>query len=157
MTHTVAPLDLGEPALKVACFQLWVHGRQFPGSEDDDDGNWLRVTAHCGASGASIWAEGAILMVTDIAGFGNQCAAMLGGDCKAAVLDPLEPELRVSIETADLLGHLRAQVDITPDHLAQAHRFEFEVDQSYLRGIIQQCLAIVKEYPIRGTRSSTGA
>jgi hypothetical protein len=34
-------------------FQLWVHGRQFSEAHDYDDGNWLRVTAHCGASGAS--------------------------------------------------------------------------------------------------------
>lgn len=97
-----------------------------PESKDYDDGNWLRVTSHCGASGASVWAQGAILMVTDIAGFGDQCAAMLGGDRKSAALDPFEP--------IDRLGHLRVQVEVTPDHLAQAHRFEFEVDQSYLPG-----------------------
>lgn len=156
MNQKVTPPDLGEPALRVAGFQLWVHGREFPESEDYDDGNWLRVTAHCGASGASVWAQGAILMVTDIAGFGHQCAAILGGDGKSAALDPLEPELKVSLESADLLGHLRATVEITPDHLAQAHRFEFEVDQSYLPSIIQQCSAIVKEYPIRGMRDRKG-
>ena len=36
--------------MKVAGFQFWVHDRQFPEAEDADDGNWLRVTAHCGAS-----------------------------------------------------------------------------------------------------------
>lgn len=152
MSEKVTPADLGEPDLKVAGFQLWVHGRQFPQSEDYYDGNWLRVTAHCGASGASVWAQGAILMVTDIAGFGDQCAAMLGGDSTSAALDPLEPEMKVLLETGDRLGHVRARVEITPDHLAQAHRFEFEVDQSYLPGIIQQCSAIVREYPIRGQR-----
>ena len=152
MSENVTPVDLGEPALKVAGFQLWVHGRALPESQDYYDGNWLRVTAHCGASGASVWAQGAILMVTDIAGFGDQCVAMLAGDSKSAALDPLEPEVKVSLEAADRLGHIRAQVEITPDHLAQAHRFDFEVDQSYLPGIIQQCTAIVKEYAIRGQR-----
>ena len=156
MSQKTTLADLGEPDLKVAGFQLWVHGRQFPESEDYYDGNWLRVTAHCGASGASVWVQGAILMVTDIAGFGNQCAAMLAGDGKSAVLDPFEPELRVSLETADPLGHVRGQVEITPDHLTQTHRFEFEVDQSYLPGIIEQCSAIVREYPIRGTRDRKG-
>ena len=150
MSEKLIPADFGEADLNVAGFQLWVHGRQFPESEDYYDGNWLRVTAHCGASGASVWAQGAILMVTDIAGFGDQCAAMLCGDSKSADLDPLEPELKVSLEAAGRLGHVRAQVEITPDHLAQAHRFEFEVDQSYLPGIIQQCLAIAQEFPIRG-------
>lgn len=156
MSQKVTPADLGEPDLNVAGFQLWVHGRQFPESEDYYDGNWLRVTAHCGASGASVWAQGAILMVTDIAGFGDKCAAMLSGDTKSAALDPLEPELKVSLEAADGLGHVRAQVEITPDHLLQAHRFEFGVDQSYLPGIIRQCSEIVQEYPIRGHQDQKG-
>jgi hypothetical protein len=144
--------DLGKPDLKIAGFQLWVHGRQFPESEGYYDGNWLRVTAHCGASGASVWANGAILMVTDIAGFGDKCAALLSGGIKAATLAPFEPELKVWLEAADRLGHLRAQVEITPDQLTQAHRFEFEVDRSYLPAIIRQCSAITQEYPIRGQR-----
>jgi hypothetical protein len=153
MTQKITPADFGEPALRVAGLQLWVHGRQFPKSDDSDDGNWLRVTAHCGASGASVWTQGAILMVTDIAAFGNQCAAMLGGNGNSAALAPAEPDLKVSLETADSLGHVRALVEITPDHLAQAHRFEFEIDHSHLPGIIQQCSAIMREHPTRGTPS----
>ena len=148
--------DLGPPDLKVAGFQLWVHGRQFPQAEDYYDGNWLRITAHCGGSGGSIWVQGAVLMVTDVAGFGDQCAAMLRGDSDSAVLDPLEPELKVSLWVADRLGHLRTHVEITPDHLAQSHRLEFDLDQSYLPEIIKQCAAIVQEYPVRGTRDQTG-
>ena len=144
------PEHLGEPALKVAGFQLWIHGRQFPELYDYDDGNWLRATAHCGASGASIWADGAIVMVTDIFGFGAGCEAMLRGEASLAVLDPCEPELRVLLETADRLGHIRAQVEITPDHLSQSHKMEFQIDQSYLAGIIRQCSAILRDYPVRG-------
>ena len=155
MTQNVTPADLGEPSLKVAGLQLWVQGRQFPESQDYHDGNWLRVTAHCGASGASVWVQGAILMVTDIARFGDACAAMHRSDSKSAALDPLEPELLVSLEVTDRIGHVRALVEITPDHLAQAHRFEFEVDQSYLPCIIRQCSAIVQEYPIRGRRDGS--
>jgi hypothetical protein len=156
MSQKVTPADLGEADLRVAGFQLWVHGRQSPESEDYYDGNWLRVTAHCGASGASVWAQGAILMVTDIAGFGDASAAMHRGDSKSAALDPLEPELKVSLEATDRVGQVRALVEITPDHLAQAHRFEFEIDQSYLPGIIRQCSAIVQEYPIRGQQDGSG-
>ncbi|MCU0224951.1 MAG: hypothetical protein MUF27_12980 [Acidobacteria bacterium] len=156
MSQKLTPADLGEPDLKVAGFQLWVHGRQFPDAEDYYDGNWLRVTAHCGASGASVWAQGAILTVTDIAGFGDQCAAMLSGGTNTAALDPLELELKVSLEAADGLGHVRAQVELSPDHLLQAHRFEFAVDQTYLPGIIRQCAEIVEEHPIRGQQDREG-
>jgi hypothetical protein len=156
MSETLTPYDLGDPDLKVAGFQLWVHGRQFPEAEDYDDGNWLRVTAHCAALGASVWAQGAILMITDIAGFGDRCTALLSGDTTSAALDPLEPELKLSLHAVDRLGHVRAQVEITPDHLLQAHRFQFEVDQSYLPGIIRQCSKIVQEYPIRGKQDQKG-
>jgi hypothetical protein len=152
MTQVLTPTDLGEPDLRVAGLRLWVHGRQFPEAEDAYDGNWLRVTAHCGASGASVWAQGAILMVTDVAGFGDGCTAMLGGKSKTAALTPLEPDLKVTLESTDSLGHVRAHVEITPDHVWQSHRFEFEVDQSYLPGIITQCSDFVSEYPSRGTR-----
>lgn len=156
MTQKLTPTDLGEPDLKVAGFQLWVHGRQFPEAEDHYDGNWLRVTAHCGASGASVWAQGAILMVTDIAGFGDGCAAMLSGEMKSAALTPFEPELKVSLEASDSVGHVRAKVEITPNHLLQSHRFEFAVDQSYLPSIIKQCSEIVQEYQIRGQQGREG-
>lgn len=143
-------VELGAPDLNVAGFQLWVHGREFPGAHDYDDGNWLRVTAHCGGMGASVWASGAILMVIDIANFGDGCASMLRGESSMAELEPIEPELKVALEVADRLGHLHAKVEITPLYLWQAHWFQFEIDQSYLPGIVQQCAEIVRKYPIRG-------
>jgi len=39
---------LGMPDLKLEGLQIWIHGRQFPDAADYWDGNWLRVTAHCG-------------------------------------------------------------------------------------------------------------
>jgi len=156
MSQKLTPADLCKPDLKVGGLQLWVHGRQFPEADDYDDGNWLRVTAHCGASGDSVWVQGSILMVTDIVGFGDQCDAMLRGDASSAALAPLEPELALSIEIADRLGHIRAQVEITPDHLAQSHKMEFDIDQSYLPDIIKECSAIAQEYPIRGLPDRNG-
>jgi hypothetical protein len=52
--------DLGAPDLKLEGLQIWVHGRQFPDLHDYWDGNWLRVTAHCGGSGASVFTTGSI-------------------------------------------------------------------------------------------------
>jgi hypothetical protein len=147
---------LGEPDLKVVGFQLWVHGRESPDAHDYDDGNWLRVTAHCGASGASVWVQGAVVMVTDIERFRRECEALYEGRGNSARMDPLEPELRVSVETLDQAGHLRVRVEITPDHLSQSHRMDFEIDQSYLPDVVRQCSAIVQQHPIRGnpTRSA---
>lgn len=150
MSQRLTPEDLGSPNLKVAGLHLWVHGRQFPDADDYWDGNWLRITAYCGASGAQVLIQGAIVTIQDIAGFGDQCDAMLRGTATSVLLDPFEPELRVSLEAVGGLGHIRVAVDITPDHLAQSHRMEFEIDQSYLPGIIEQCSAINRAYPVRG-------
>ena len=52
---------LGDPDIKIAALKIWVHGRQFEDAQDYWDGNWLRVTAHCGADGGSALAHGSIL------------------------------------------------------------------------------------------------
>lgn len=146
------PSNLGDPDLKIAGFQLWVRGRQYPESEDFHDGNWLVATAHAGAAGASVWVEGPILMVQDVAKFVAECEAMHRGEAPSATLEPAEPELKVVLEASDGLGHFRVRVDITPDPLHQAHRFEFEIDQSDLPGIVGQGLAILREYAVRGAK-----
>jgi hypothetical protein len=157
LMERVSSKELGPPAVKIAGFQLWVHGRQFPEADDADDGNWLRVTGHCGASGASVWVQGALLMVTDIERFGQECQRLYDGKADGATIEPFEPELRVKVETTDRLGHIRANVEITPDHLAQTHRMQFEIDQSYLPAIIEQCAAVVRSYPIRGRTGAAEA
>ncbi len=150
----VTPEDLGTPDLKAAGLQLWVHGRQFPDATDYYDGNWLRVTAHCGASGASVWTSGSILLVQDLVGWANQCEALEHGQRDEAELAPMEPELKVVVRRADRLGHFTMRVSITPDHMTQEHSFSFEIDQTFLPGIQRQCRAIAARFPIRGMEST---
>ena len=61
-----------------------------------------------------------------------------------AMFEPLEQDLRISLDATDRLGHIRSHVDITPDHLAQTHRVEFEIGQSDLPAIVQECTAVVQ-------------
>lgn len=143
-------VNYGKPDLEIEGFQLWVHGRQFPESQDHYDGDWLRVTVHCGARGADVWAAGSLLTVTELDAFGKECEELLGGRIDTARLDPLEPALDVVIARSDLLGHFTPAVNITPDHLKQEHRFEFETDQTYIREVVAECQAIIKKYEIRG-------
>jgi hypothetical protein len=142
--------QLGPPALKIAGFQLWVYGSQFPDAHDYDDGNWLNVVAHCGANSASVWASGAIVMVTDLGRWSEQCEALYQNQRSEAILSPIEPNLCVTLRTTDRLGHILLRVEITPDHMTQEHRFDFEIDQSYLPRLLAQCRAIFQEHPIRG-------
>jgi hypothetical protein len=142
--------ELGPPELKVAGLQIWIHGRQFPDSQDYYDGNWLRITAHAGAAGASVWASGTILMVPDLVQWADGCNALVKGETQEAELSPMEPELRLRIRQVDRLGHYAMRVQITPDNLTQEHSFEFEIDQTHLSSIASQCRAIAKAYPVRG-------
>jgi len=156
VTRHPTPEALGEPDLKVAGFQLWVHGREFLDAADYHDGNWLRVTTHSGASGASVWASGAILMVTDLLRWAEECDALAKGQAQEAKLAPMELELKVLIRQVDRLGHFTMRVQITPDHLRQEHSFEFEIDQTYLPEIAKQCRTIAAAYPVRGEATKDG-
>jgi len=140
--------DLGEPALKVAGLQVWVHGRAHP------DEAWLRVTAHCGGAGASVFTTGSILEVTDLVRFGKQCALLREGKVERAVLESYEDDLSGLIDSPDSTGHLRLRVEISPDPLRQKHAFEFEIDQSYLPGLIRQCRDLGRKYPARKVKSA---
>ena len=140
---------LGAPDLQIAGLRLWVHGRQFPMADDYWDGNWLQVTVHCAAPGAHVWVTGPILHVPEIAQFLRGVEAIHASLQGEAILPCMEPELAVTL-TAERLGHITLVVAITPDHLAQTHRFTFIIDQSYLPPVIDSCRAILRQYPIKG-------
>jgi hypothetical protein len=127
---------------------IWIVGRQFPDATDYWDGNWLNVVAHCSDGGASVTVNGTILHLGEIAAWLKDLTKMsdlLGG---TAELPAIEPNLKLKL-ICDHLGHIQAECWITPDHLKQQHRFTFEIDQSYLPGLIGECNTILQRYPIR--------
>jgi len=141
----------GTPDLKLEGLQIWVHGRQFPDAADYWDGNWLRVTAHCGRSGASIFATGSIIHLSELDRWrveSEELLKKLSGEAKLACI---EPALSVTLK-AGSLGHITMEVSITPDHLSQRHWFQFGIDQSYLPPLVRQCQSILEVYPIKGSR-----
>ena len=139
---------LGEPALALAGFQLWVHGRQFPDASEPYDHDWLNVTAHCGEKGASIWVHGALLQSWHISQFADACVQLRQSLAGKAQLGAAEPELFAKLEAVDRLGHLEFTVEITPDHLSQEHTFRFgDLDQTYLIDVVAQCNTILESYP----------
>jgi hypothetical protein len=68
-----------------------------------------------------------------------------------ARLSCMEPDLALVMSASDGLGHLEAEVRITPDHLKQEHLFRLTLDQSYLPGIIQSLRGVIERYPVRGS------
>ena len=150
MSHP-SPEQLGPPAVRLSSFQLWVHGRQFPDAHDRYDGNWLQVTVHCGWTGASVWATGAILDSEGLARFRDELQQLHETLAGEAVLESDEPNVRVRVAVNDGAGHLSVRAEITPDHLAQGHWFEFEIDQSYLPATVAQLQSVLDQFPVRGT------
>src|SRR5580698_7501121 len=144
--------DLGTPDLKLEGLQIWVHGRQFPDSHDYWDGNWLRVTVHCGGNGASVFTSGSIIGLPELDGLRSEAEELSRNLRGEAKLECIEPFLHASLKSGSH-GHITMEVSITPDHMTQRHWFQFEIDQTYLGPLIRQCQSILEAYPIRGSRS----
>ncbi|HEU4455241.1 MAG TPA: hypothetical protein VFR81_19410 [Longimicrobium sp.] len=106
---------LGEPDLALAGFQLWVHGPDTVGPGGYDD--WLRVTAHCGAHGASVWASGEIVQLGDLRGWIESVGFLHRELSGTARLAPLERNLSILLQV-DRIGGIEMEVEITPDPAA---------------------------------------
>jgi hypothetical protein len=141
----------GTPDIKIAGLQIWVHGYQFEEADNNDDRSWLRVSAHCGADGASVWVTGSYLQVYDIERFAADVEKLYKKETKEIEMSPLEPELSIALKAIDALGHLELTVEITPDHLSQEHKFQFEIDQSYLPAFMNQCRELLRLFPSRNS------
>ena len=92
---------------------------QFPESADAWDGNWLRCTA----------------VYEQLAG--------------RATLGSVEPELTAEVRAVGRKGDIEVRVEITPDHMNQAHRFIFTMDQSYLPAVLRACERLLGQHPVR--------
>jgi hypothetical protein len=143
-------LPQSAPDLKLIGFALWVHGYEFPSATDDWDSNWLRVTAHVGASGAEVNATGSILDTVGVNRFAEELRELEKQLKGTATLESHEPNLKVVVAAADRAGHLNISVEITPNHMTQEHRFTFDGDQTFLGPSIRQCESILRRFPVRG-------
>jgi hypothetical protein len=141
--------NFGEPSIEIVGLQIWIHGKQFADSEDYWDGNWLNVTAHCGAENAEVWVSGSILHLSELKSWLEDLESVNANLSGEASLDCMEPELNVEMKIQPL-GHILMKVEITPDNLTQFHSFEFETDQSYLPVLIKNLKKVLEKYPVKG-------
>ena len=138
---------LGPPQISLAGLQIWVHSRQFPEMDDYWDGNWLNVTAHCGAAGADVWVSGAIIHLPELERWAEACEQMYKTLAGEANLECIEPELSVEMKMGGH-GQMAMVVSLTPDPLTQKHQFQFGIDQSYLPRLVNECRELLAAYPI---------
>ena len=145
------PENLGEPDITFSGFKVWISGRQFSGSSDYWDGNWLMVTACCESPGAQVWAQGPIIHISEIQHWLTGLKELNNTLRGEAELACMEPELRAKV-TLDKLGHGSLVVSITPDYMNEHHKFTFEVDQSFLPGVIKNLEDGLDKYPLKGKK-----
>jgi hypothetical protein len=138
------------PDFKLAGLSLWVDGRQFENAEDYWDGNWLNIRAEVEAHHARVKAQGSFLRIDEFQGFRDELATLYRELKGVAKLEPLEPDLSIEV-TAQARGVIVAEIRLTPDHLTQSHRFEFEIDQSYLPAVIREIDQLLDKFPVRGS------
>lgn len=138
---------LSEPDLGLAGLQLWVHGPDTVDAGGYDD--WLRVTVHCGAHGASVWASGEIVQLGDLRGWIESVGHLHRELSGVARLAPLEQNLSVLLQI-DRTGGIEMEVEITPDPGSQSHRFRFDIDQTYLPPFLKQGRKLLDRYPPPG-------
>jgi hypothetical protein len=138
---------LNEPDLQVGGLSIWIDGRERPDTLDSDDANWLYVRARMEASDAIVSCEGAILMTTDFDHFREELASLSETLAGEATLTGFEPGLKVTLKM-QRLGQVEGEVEITPDHLNQFHRFTLDLDQSYLPAVLASCEAILERFPV---------
>ena len=147
--------QLGDPDIKISGLEIWIHGRQFPDTEDYWDGNWLRVTVHCSADSSSVWANGTFIHLPELYGWYESTLELNDSLKGSAHLDCMEPNLSAIIK-AKSLGQLTMEVNITPNHLEQEHKYLFELDQSYLPGFLSGCKKVLEKYPVKGINEANG-
>lgn len=149
--HTGLHRPPGPPHMQLGSLAIWVRGRQFSDSEDFSDGNWLSVLIQVDAAYTVVQAEGPILRADELSDLVEGCRRMYGALAGEVVLDAMEPNLRLKL-AINARGQLDVGVDLTGDHLAQSHHFDFALDQSYLPAFIEGGEDVLRRFPVRGSR-----
>jgi hypothetical protein len=111
---------LGQPDIELTGLRIWIHERQFPDAMDYWDGNWINVTVHCEATGASVQVRGSIIHLSEVVCLLDGVEHLYNELCGKVEMKCMEPGLSVGLEALNS-GHIDMTVNITPDHLSQAH------------------------------------
>lgn len=146
---------LGKPDFKVAGLEIWVHGREFPESENYWDVNWLIVTAHCSRGNSSVWVTGSILHVPEFKLLLDGLAAFMPELKGKVELPTMEPYLKVEFEAEPPIPNSAGdqvvmRVKLTPDKLFENHAFVFDIKKADLEAGMAQLKSILEKYPVKG-------
>jgi hypothetical protein len=144
----------GSPDMRLGSLAIWVRGREFSDSLDYRDANWLTVLMQVDAAYAVVQAEGPILHAGELSDMVDGCRRLYREMKGELVFEAIEPNFRLKM-AIDARGQLDVGVDLTGDPLAQAHHFEFALDQSYLPAFIAGGETVLHRFPIKGSRDGS--
>jgi hypothetical protein len=139
-----------EASIALGPLKIWISGRQFPNHQDYWDGNWLNATALCEGNGSRVQVNGSFIHLSELKKWKEDLQEFQKTLKGSVELPTMEPTLGVKIEgRKSATGHLNCKIAITGDYIAETHQFIFDIDQSYLLGLLSQLVSVLREYPIR--------
>jgi hypothetical protein len=133
------------PDLQLAGFELWLFGLAYPSDPYLWARGYLRATAHCAGGGAEVWVTGSFLHTTHLAVWLEATERMYRAVAGTAQLATEDPYLRIEFQM-ERTGQLIIRVEITPDYDKQAHRFTFDLDQSYLPPFLERLRDLLHQF-----------
>ena len=138
--------------IRLDSIYITAHQREFPDSMDFWDGNFLVVTVIYEDDQNMIKIHGPYLHLKELSQFLNECEKLSKTLQGSAVLNPVEPNLRIELK-ANKRGTIQMKTNITPNPIKQKHEIIDEIDQSYLPDFITSLRELLEAYPIIGESS----
>ena len=139
-----------EPSISIGPLKIWISGRQFPDHQDYWDGNWLNATALCEGEGSRVKLHGAFIHLGELQKWKEDLQQFQRTLVGSVELPTIEPTLQIKfVARKSGTGHLDCEIELTGNHMSERHRFLFDIDQSYLPGLISQLSAVLREYPFQ--------
>jgi len=147
--------QLEEPNIRIAGFQIWIHGAQLVDSKNYFEGDWLRATVHCGAEGSEVWLRNAILKSSELEKWMISSEEVLRSQEVSSVFECEQEDFSVILH-ARSNDELEMEVKITPNSRSQQHSYKFEIIQKDLVQLIASCGKVLKQYSIGDKNENTG-
>jgi hypothetical protein len=135
-----------EPDLLIGGLSLWAMDRPYAGAEGAWDRDLIRCRAVVTSVGARVEIED-FISGTSFRRFEHDVDQLYSALSQSVEVGATDRRLELRIEPVGL-GHMRVEVDVTPDRFTQWHRFVFACDQTELPPLMRHCRAILRRFPV---------
>ncbi|MBS7697408.1 MULTISPECIES: hypothetical protein [unclassified Chelatococcus] len=139
-----------EPDVRIGGLSLWVLSYERPALGYYFDDNWLNVLMRVETPHALVEKAGAFLRTDELAAFYDELEVVDRELAGSAALQTAEETLDVKIALSNL-GDIKVSVECDFENPVQRHHFVFEIDQSYLPGILAGLRGILVDFPVIGS------